>query len=72
MAAFVQPSAIDQREHVPLAGGQRGERMAAAGQQLRHDLGIERAASRGHPVQGAEELGQVGDPVLEVGADPGR
>jgi len=54
-----------QAEHVQFAGGERRQRMTAAGEQLRDDLGVKRAALRRHPVQRGEELGQVGDPVLE-------
>src|SRR5215469_14653096 len=61
-----------QREHLALAGGEGRERVTAARQQLRDDLGVQRAASRRHPVQGLEELGQVRDPVLEQVADAVR
>src|SRR5215469_7756033 len=61
-----------QREHLAFAGGEGRERVTAAGQQLRNDLGVQRAASRRHPIQGLEELGQVRDPVLEQVADAVR
>src|SRR3954463_11984610 len=41
----VGPALGHQREHLPLARGQRVERVAAAGEQLRDDFGIERAAA---------------------------
>ena len=68
----VRPALGHQREHLALARGELAERVAAAGEQLRDDFGIERAAARGHPVQRVEELGDVRDPVLEQVADPLR
>jgi len=68
----VRPALGHQREHLTLARGELAERVAAAGEQLRDDFGIERAAARGHPVQRVEELGDVRDPVLEQVADPLR
>ena len=53
------------REHLALPRRQVAKRMAAAGQQLGDDLGVERAAALGHPTQRVEELGDVGDLVLE-------
>ena len=42
---------------------------APAHQELRDHLRVERGAARGHPAQRVEELGHVGDPVLEQVAD---
>ena len=68
----VGPALGHQREHLALARGELAERVAAAGEQLRDDFGIERAAARGHPVQRVEELGDVRNPVLEQVADAVR
>src|SRR6204780_434886 len=58
-----------QREDLALPGGELAERVAAAGEQLGDDLGVEGAAALGHPGQRVEELGDVGAPVLEQVAD---
>src|ERR1700689_2807161 len=58
-----------QGEDLALAGGEGAEGVAAAGQQLGDDLGVEAAAAGGSPGQRVEELGDVGDPVLEQVAD---
>jgi hypothetical protein len=55
-------------EHLALAGGEDGERLAA-GQQLGDDLGVHRGAAVGHPAHRVDELADVGDPVLEQVAD---
>ena len=41
-------------------------------QQLGHHLGIQRRAPRGDPLQGLDEVADVGHPVLEQIADPRR
>ena len=61
-----------QREHLTLPRREVAERVPAAGQQLSHDLRVERAAALGHPAQRVEELGDVGDPVLEQVTDAVR
>ena len=40
----------DVAEHLALARGELAERVAAAGEQLGDDFGVERAAARRHPV----------------------
>ena len=67
--AGVGPAFGHQREYLAFARGELAERVAAAGEQLRDDFGIERAAALGHPVQRVEELPDVGDPVFEQVAD---
>ena len=66
MAVFDRPSAIS-RSTSRLARAEPLERVAAAaaGEQLRHDLGVERGAAGGDPAQGLDELADVRDPVLE-------
>jgi hypothetical protein len=61
-----------QRQHLALAGGQGTQRVAAAGQQLTDDLGVEDTAAIGHPLQRPDELIDVRHPVLEQVADPVR
>ena len=61
-------------QHLALAGRQPAERVAAAaaGEQLGDDLGVEGGAALAHPAHGVEELGDVGDPVLQQVADARR
>ena len=70
MAEFDRPSAMA-GEHLALAGRERGERVApaAAGEELGDDLGVEGGAALAHPAHGGEELGDVGDAVLEEVAE---
>src|SRR5271170_514154 len=70
--AGVGPAFGHEGQNLALARGQLAERVAAAGQQLRHHLGVERAAAVGHSGQRVEELGHVGHPVLQQVADAVR
>jgi DNA-binding NarL/FixJ family response regulator len=69
----VRPALRDQRQHLPLAAGERGEGIGvpAAGQQLPDDLGVEHCPAAGHAADGLDEVADVRDPVLEQVADPG-
>src|SRR5690606_8998070 len=60
-------------EHLALAGRQPVERVApaGAGQQLGDDLGVERRAAGADPAHGLQELGHVGDAVLQEVAEAG-
>ena len=60
-----------QPEHLALARGQLGERVAAAalGEQCGHDLRIEHGAAADDPVQGVGEIVEPGHAVLEDVAD---
>ncbi len=72
MAEFERPSAI--RPSTSRSRGDSGASgiaAAAAGEQLGHDLGIEGGAAGADPAHGVDELGHVGDPVLQQVADPG-
>jgi hypothetical protein len=61
------------RQYLPLARGQRVRRAAAApGDELRDDLGVQHGTAAGHPAQRVEEVGDLGDPVLEQVPDPAR
>ena len=70
IAAFERPSAIS-AEHLALARAQVVERVAAAGarEELADDLGVDRRAAGGDPVDRLEELARLGDAVLEQVAD---
>src|SRR5215469_11641340 len=59
----VGPAFCHQREDLTLTAGQHAERIAAAGEQLGHNLGVERAAAFGYPAERVEELCHVGHPV---------
>ena len=52
-------------EHVAFARGEGGDRVAAAAQELLHDVGVEDAAARRDGLQGGEELVDLGDAILE-------
>src|SRR5579871_4515676 len=65
----VGPAFGHQREDLALTAGQHAERTAAAGEQLSHDLGVERAAALGHPAERVEEFRHVSHPVLEQVSD---
>src|SRR5215211_4185483 len=60
-----------QGEDVELAGAERGQRVgaAAAAEELGDDLGVDGGAALADPVDGGQELADVGDPVLEQVAD---
>src|SRR6266540_1099890 len=60
-----------QPQHLLLAQSEAVDRVAAAAdQELGDDLGVERGATGGHPAQRVEEVGHVGDAVLEEVPDP--
>ena len=61
-----------QGQHFALARGQRGQLLgvAAGAEELADHLGVEGGAAGGDPGQGVDELGDVGDPVLEQVANP--
>jgi hypothetical protein len=63
-----------QCEHLAFAGGESGERggARAGAKQLGYDFGIKRGAARGDAAQGADELVNVADPVLQQVADARR
>ena len=63
-----------QPQHLALARGQRLQRVgaAAAAEQQRHDLGIQRRAAVGDAADGVEEGADVRHAVLEQVADGGR
>ena len=78
--AVADPQRVDDRvvapplghhaQHLELAGGEPVDGIVAvADQQLGHDLGVERGAAGGHPAQRVQEVGHLGDPVLEQVAD---
>ena len=68
--ARVRPALRHERQHLPLAWRQRVQRSAAAtGQQLRHHLGVQHRSAAGHAVDGIDEVGDVGHPLLEEVAD---
>ena len=69
IAAFDRPSAIS-AEHLLLARRQPVERLvAAAGHDRGDDLGVEDGAAGGDAAYAVDELGDVGDAVLEQVAD---
>ena len=59
----------DEGEDLALARGQRGQRVAAAAQQLADHLGVDDGAAGGHAAQRGDEVLDVGHPVLEQVAD---
>ena len=66
MPAFERPSAISASTWRSRAGQRRQAVGAAAGpQQLADDLGVERRAAGGDPLQRVGELGDVGHPLLQ-------
>ena len=70
----VGPALGHQRQHLALAGGERGASVGRAGlaaEQLGHDLGVEGGAAGGDPAQRVDEVADVGHPVLEQVADAG-
>ena len=69
MPSLERPSAISSRT-CELARGEAVERVGAvADEELGDDLGVEGGAAGGDPAQRVEEVGDVGDPVLEQVAD---
>ena len=52
-------------QYVQFPGGEPHQRILASLQQLRDHFGVERGAAGGEPAQRLEELGDVGDPVLQ-------
>lgn len=63
-----------QSEHVPFPCGEppQGGVGGVARQELRHHIGVHRAAARGHAAHAVDELAAVEDAVLEQIADPAR
>lgn len=61
----------DQCQQLPFTRGQRAQWVvpALSGEQLGDDLRIEDRPATGDPVQGVQELLDLGDPVLEQIAD---
>ena len=69
MAALDRPSAISASTSRSRAvSGVKGS--PRAGEQLGHHLGVDGAAALGHPLQGVNEVGHVGDAVLQQVPDP--
>jgi len=54
-----------ERQDLPLSRRELAERMPAAGQQLGDHLRVQGAAAGRDPAQRVEELGHIGDPVLQ-------
>ena len=65
--ARVGPALGHQREHLALAGAEHGERIVhpAGRDELVYQRGIHYGGTADEPAQRLEELGHVGDPVLE-------
>jgi hypothetical protein len=68
IAAFECPSAM-RGEDLALTCRQRGERVAAAAQQLADDLRVDHGLADGHAAQRDDEVLDVGYPVFEQVAD---
>ena len=69
MPAFERPSAMSARTSRSRGVSESSGPRAAAGQQLRDDLGVEDRAAVRDPVDGVDEVGDVGHALLEQVAD---
>ena len=69
MPAFERPSAMSARTSRSRGVSESSGPRAAAGQQLRDDLGVEDRAAGRDPVDGVDEVGHVGHALLEQVAD---
>ena len=70
----VGPALRHEGEHLPLPGGQDRDRVGVPGgaQELGDHFGVQRRPPDATRTERLDEVADVGDPVLEQVADPGR